>query len=310
MRFELTPLGTGAALPARGRSPSAQILNVNEHLYLIDCGEGTQERIREAGFNFQRIEHVFISHLHGDHYLGFLGLISTMHLLGREGELHVYAPPELREIVSVQLRASRTYLRFPLQHHDLPDESGAVIMSDAQVKVIALRLEHRIPTMGFLFREQPRLRTLRPDRVREIPVRMRQRVKEGEDLLLEDGTRISCEELTIAPPAPRSYAYCSDTARVPGLIPFLRGVDLLYHEATFTEALKARAKETLHSTARDAAKVALECGAKRLLLGHFSSRYKDLEILLAEARAVFPDCGLAQEGSAVVIGPQTAVENS
>lgn len=308
MRFELTPLGTGAALPATGRSPSAQILNVNEHLYLIDCGEGTQERIRMAGFNFQRIGHVFISHLHGDHYLGFLGLISTMHLLGREAELHVHAPADLREIVNLQLRASRTYLRFPLHHHDLPETNGAPIMSDAQVAVTALLLQHRLPTMGFLFREKPRLRSLRPDRVRDIPVRWRQRVKEGLDLVNDDGTRIPNHELTHAPPPPRSYAYCSDTAFSPALVPYLRDVDLLYHEATFSEHLRARAKETQHSTAREAAMIARDAGVKRLLLGHFSSRYKDLGVLLDEARAVFPACDLAEEGLAIAIDPPTPVD--
>lgn len=310
MRFDLIPLGTGAALPARGRSPSAQLINANEQLYLIDCGEGTQDRIREGGHNFQRIGRVFISHLHGDHYLGLVGLISTMHLLGRTTPLHVHGPEELAEIVHLQLRASRTYLRFPLHIHVLPGESGAAIHSDQHVIVTALALRHRLPTTGFLFREAPGPRRLKPERVKEIPVRWRSRVKMGEDLVFDDGRRIPCAELSEPAPPARSYAYCSDTAPVPGLVPLLRGVDLLYHEATFTELLKDRAKETLHSTARDAATIAQAAGAKRLLLGHFSSRYKHLDELLAEARAVFPATDLAEEGSLVRIGEPTPVHNS
>ena len=310
MRFELTPLGTGAALPARGRSPSAQVLNVNEDLYLIDCGEGTQERLRMAGFNFQRIQHVFISHLHGDHYLGFLGLISTMHLLGRERELHVHAPAELREITTIQLKASQTYLRFPLHHHTLPATTGASILRDDKVEVSALILRHRLPCTGFLFREAPAPRKLRPEHVASIPLHWRQRVKDGEDLILEDGRVLPNADLTFAPPVPRSYAYCSDTAYAPELVPFLSEVDLLYHESTFTEELRARAKETQHSTARDAATIARDAGVRKLLLGHFSSRYKDLSQLLREAQQVFPHTALSEEGVAVVIDQRTAVEKS
>lgn len=310
MRFEVTPLGTGAALPARGRSPSAQVLDVNGDLYLIDCGEGTQERVRMAGFNFQRIGRVFISHLHGDHYLGFLGLISTMHLLGREKELHVHAPPELREITHVQLKASRTYLRFPLHHHDLPVEQGALIAQDGKVAVRALILQHRVPTTGFLFQERPAPRKIRPEAVALIPQQWRQRVKDGEDVVLTDGRVLHNAQLTLAPPLPRRYAYCCDTAYTPELVPLLKDVDLLYHEATFTEELRARAKETLHSTARQAATIARDAGAKHLLLGHFSSRYKDLAPLLNEAREVFPRTDLSEEGVAVPIPSPTPVENS
>lgn len=310
MRFELTPLGTGAALPARGRSPSAQILNANEHLFLIDCGEGTQERIREAGFNLQRIGHVFISHLHGDHYLGLFGLISTMHLLGRTADLHVHAPADLREIIHVQLRASKTYLRFPLHITDLPEGSGRVIVDGPQLTVTTLELKHRLPTTGFIFRERSAKRRLRPERIKDIPLHWRNRVKDGEDLVLESGVRVPCDDLTIAPPPPRSYAYCTDTAYAPELIPHLKGVDLLYHEATFTEHLKDRARETLHSTARDAAAIAHAAGVGRLLLGHFSSRYKDLSILLEEALAIFPHTALSEEGVTIPIDRSTAVERS
>lgn len=296
MRFELTTLGTGAALPARGRYPSAQLLNANERLYLIDCGEGTQERLRQAEVNFSRIERIVISHLHGDHYLGLMGLVSTMHLLGRTSALHVHGPAELKEIVHVQLRASGTYLRYPLQFHAVAPVSGGAVFEDDRVVVTALALKHRIPTTGYRFTERQAPRNLRLDKLAVVPHYLRNAVKAGEDLVLADGTRIPNAELTHPPAAPRSYAYCSDTAFAPELVPFLAGVDLLYHEATFTELLAARAKETFHSTARQAATIAKEAGVGRLLLGHFSSRYKNNDDLLAEARAVFPRTELSEEG--------------
>lgn len=296
MRFEVTTLGTGAALPARGRFPSAQLLNANEHFYLIDCGEGTQERLRQAGVNFSRIGRIVISHLHGDHYLGLMGLISSMHLQGRTGELHVHGPAELREIIELQLRLSGTWLRFPLRFHAVVPVSGSEIFADEHLTVTALALKHRIPTTGYRFTERPAPRKLRVDKLALIPPYARTAVKAGEDLVLPDGTRLPNAELTLDPPAPRSYAYCSDTAFAPELVPFLAGVDLLYHEATFTEPLAARAKETFHSTARQAALIARDAGAKRLLLGHFSSRYKTADAVLAEARAVFPDTLPAEEG--------------
>lgn len=301
-RFEITTLGTGAALPARGRFPTAQLLNANEALYLIDCGEGTQERLREAGINFQRIGHILISHLHGDHYLGLMGLISSMHLMGRKHELHVFAPPELKEILDLQLRASGTYLRYPLRFHATTPTSGTLLFDDGRVRSTVLALKHRIPCTGFLFTEHPAPRPLRRDRIALIPHFKRNAVKAGEDLELPDGTRYPNADLTHDPPAPRRYAYCSDTAYEPALIPLLQGVDLLYHEATFTKQLAARAKETMHSTAAQAAQVAKEAGVKHLLLGHFSSRYKDAGELLTEARSVFPATSLSYEGGTFPIG--------
>lgn len=307
MSFELTPLGTGAALPARGRHPSAQLLNVHGTQVLIDCGEGTQERLRAVGANFNRIGHVLISHLHGDHYLGLMGLLSSMHLQGRTADLHVYGPPALREIVDIQLRASGTYLRYPLHMHALLPETGGPVFEDVHVRVVVLALRHRLPCTGFLFTESGRPRTLRKDRVSMVPHYRRNAVKSGEDLVLPDGSVVPNSELTTDPPRPRRYAYCSDTAPAPELVPVLQGVDLLYHEATFTEMLAARARETLHSTARQAAELARDARAGRLLLGHFSSRYKNVAPLLDEARAVFPRTFAAEEGVMVSLDPPTAV---
>lgn len=297
MTFTVTTLGTGAALPARGRMTSAQLVDHEGAQYLIDCGEGTQERLRWSGINFLRIGHVFIGHLHGDHYLGLMGLLSTMHLMGRRMELHVHGPAPLKPIIDIQLEASATWLRYPLHFHALPHASGRLLWSDEHVQVTSLRLEHRLPCTGFVFRERPRPRPLRKDKLHLVPHYRRAAVKGGEDLVLEDGTRIANTELTLESPAPRAYAYCSDTAYEPLLIPHLKDVDLLYHEATFTEQLAQRARETMHSTARQAALIARDAAVGRLLLGHFSSRYKTAEPLLREAREVFPNVIAATDGA-------------
>ncbi len=301
-RFELTTLGTGAALPARGRHPTAQLLNVHEGLYLIDCGEGTQERLRAAGVNFMRIQHAFISHLHGDHYLGLVGLISSMHLLGRKSPFHVHGPADLREVIDLQLRVSGTFLRFPLHFHPITPENGNVIHEDARVTVSTLQMKHRIPCTGFVFRERPALRNLRLDTLRLIPHFKRTAIKQGEDLVFPDGTRHPNADLTTDPPPSRTYAYCSDTAYDPGLIPYIQGADLLYHEATFTKMLTARARETAHSTAEQAATLALNANVKQLMLGHFSSRYKNADELLKEALEIFSNTIVAQDGRTFQIG--------
>jgi ribonuclease Z len=306
-RFEVTTLGTGAALPARGRYPTAQLVHANGGLYLLDCGEGTQERLRNAGTNFMRIGHVFISHLHGDHYLGLMGLISSMHLMGRTAKLHVHGPPDLQPIIDIQLRASQTYLRYPLEFHPIHPTNGAPAWSDERVRVTVLVMRHRLPCTGFLFEEQPAPRPLRKDMAPLIPHFKRSAVKAGEDLLFPDGRIIANAELTHEPPKPRRYAFCSDTAPVPELLEMIAGVDLLYHEATFTEQLARRAKETMHSTAAQAASLALQADVGHLLLGHFSSRYKDAEELLAEARAIFSRTSASEDGATYPVIERTIV---
>ncbi len=306
-RFEITTLGTGAALPARGRFPTAQLLNIHEALYLIDCGEGTQERLRMAGVNFMRIGHVFISHMHGDHYFGLMGLLSSMHLMGRKTPLHVYGPPELKPIIDIQLRASGTYLRYPLHVQSLVPENGLEVHKDAHVTVTGLALRHRVPCTGFVFRESDAPRGLRLDKLHLIPHFKRNAIKAGEDLVFPDGTTFANAGLTLDPAPPRSYAYCSDTAYEPALVPFIQGVDLLYHEATFTEALLARAKETMHSTAAQAATLARDAGVRRLLLGHFSSRYRSADELVREAVRVFPDTAASMDGETYPVLERTMV---
>ncbi|QQR85845.1 MAG: ribonuclease Z [Flavobacteriales bacterium] len=306
-RFEVTTIGTGAALPAAGRQPSAQVVNLGDRLYLVDCGEGTQEQLRRHGIRMPHLRHIFISHLHGDHYLGLMGLLSTLHLLGRTEELHVHGPEQLGEIIHVQLRASQTWLRYPLRIHVTPTNTGVVVMQDERVEVTALELQHRIPCTGFLFREKHGALRLRPDAVDRIPHYQRNAVKDGEDLVLADGTVVRNAELTVPHGKPRTYAYCSDTAYRPALVEALRGVDLLYHEATFTEHLAGRAKETMHSTAAQAATLARDAAVGELLLGHFSSRYKSVEPLLKEALAIFPNTTASVEGGCYPIGPPTGV---
>lgn len=306
-RFELTTLGTGAALPARGRFPTSQLLNVHDALYLIDCGEGTQERLREAGVNFMRIGHIFISHLHGDHYLGLMGLVSSMHLMGRRNDLHVHGPAELKPVIDLQLQVSGTYLRYALHFHPVQAQNGALAWEDHHLTVRLLALKHRIACTGFVFREKPAPRHLRKDKLQLIPKFKRDAVKKGEDLRLPDGTMYTNAELTTDAAPPRSYAYCSDTAYEPALVPHVRDVDLLYHEATFAESLAKRAKETMHSTAQQAATLARDANVGHLLLGHFSSRYKSAEELLQEALAVFPRTSLSYEGRVFPVSERTPV---
>lgn len=306
-RFDITTLGTGAALPARGRFPTAQLLNIHEAFFLIDCGEGTQERLRVAGINFLRIRNIFISHMHGDHYFGLMGLLSSMHLMGRKAPLHVHGPQELKPIIDIQLRASGTYLRYPLHVHVVVPENGALVLEDTHVTVSALALRHRVPCTGFVFRESIAKRSLRLDMLQLIPHFKRNAIKAGEDLVFPDGTTFTNAQLTLDPAPPRSYAYCSDTAYEPALIPYIQGVDLLYHEATFTEALAARAKETMHSTAAQAATIARDAGVHRLLLGHFSSRYRSADELLREALAIFPRTATSMDGETYPVIERTAV---
>lgn len=308
-QFDLITLGTGAALPARGRYPTAQLLVIHGAPYLIDCGEGTQERLRSMGFPFHRIDHIFISHLHGDHYLGLMGLISTLHLMGRSRKLHVHGPAALKEIIDVQFRASQTYLRFPLEVQALEPENGRLAWSDSRVTVTLLALRHRIPCTGFVFEEKRALRSLRTERIAEIPNFMRAQIKRGEDMRFPDGTTVPNSALTHEPRPARRYAYCSDTAYAPELIPWIQDVDLLYHEATFTKQLAARAKETMHSTAEQAAMLARDAGARALLLGHFSSRYKSTGAVLEEARAVFPKAIASEEGKLYRV-PERTTESS
>jgi len=262
MNFSLTVLGSNAAIPANNRNLSAHLLNANERFFLIDCGEGTQFQLRRYHISMQRIKHVFISHLHGDHFFGLIGLLNSMHLLGRKEELHLYAPPMLREIIDMQMDVSGTMLNYALIFHPLQMELYDLVLDQERITVHSFPLRHSIPTCGFVFREKNP-----PRKVAE----------------------------------PRSFAYCSDTAYSEAIIPYIRNVGLLYHETTFMQDLATAAADKFHSTAMEAATIALKAGVKKLLIGHFSARYEDIGPLLAEARSVFAETYPAEEGIVINI---------
>ena len=297
-RFELTVLGNGSALPTNNRNPSAQLLNIAERFFLIDCGEGTQVQLRKYKTNFSKIDRIFISHLHGDHYFGLIGLLQTFHLLGRQKKIQIFGPPPLKEIIELQNSASHTELNYAIDFISTEPNSFEKIYEDTKVEVFSFPLNHKIPCTGFLFREKPWPRKIIKEKLDsyKISVSELHKLKAGYDVTDENGNTIPLKELTQDPPAPRSYAYCSDTRYTEKIIEIIRGVDLLYHESTFLEDMKERARKTMHSTAKEAAAIAVKSGAKKLLLGHFSSRYDDENEFLNEASAVFENCMLATEG--------------
>jgi len=297
--FNLTILGSSSATPTSDRNPTAQLLSHGEKLFLIDCGEGTQVSLRRMHIHFQRIRHIFISHLHGDHFYGLIGLISSMHLLGRTKPLHVYGPPMLKEILDIQLLASLTTLLYPLEFHPTQAEKPEVIFEDDHIAVSSFPMLHRIPTTGFLFREKPYERRIRKEVIEllKIPVHLIPKIKAGEDYISPDGTIHSNQSITMESPLPRSYAFCSDTAYFEEIIPVIKDASLLYHETTFMNNREANAADKFHSTTGQAATIALKAGVKKLLIGHYSARYDDLKPLLEEARTIFPETQLAVDGS-------------
>lgn len=298
MKFELSVLGSGSALPRLDRKPSAQLLNIHENYFLIDCGEGTQLELKRYGFKIQRISHIFISHLHGDHYLGLPGLLATFHLLGREKELWIHAPPALEEILRFQMDRTGTQLRFPLRFDPTDGNDPQCLLEKKELEVHSVPLRHRTHCTGFYFKEKPKPRKILKEKLQEydIPVRERPKLKEGKDVKDGAGQDIPCEELTAPPPSSYSYAYFSDTAYMEGSAGRIRNVDLLYHDATFLEELQDRAVKTFHSTAFQAARVANEVNAGRLLLGHFSARYREVTPFVEEAKRLFSNTYAARDG--------------
>ena len=298
MQFELTLLGTNSALPAFDRFPTSQVLNVEDRAYLIDCGEGTQIRMQQYPVRRGRISQIFISHLHGDHIFGLIGLLTSFGLNGREEPVDVFSPPGLQPIIEVQLKLGAAGLPFALRFHEVDPTRHSRIFADRRIEVFTLPLRHRIPTTGYLFREHQRPSNIRPEQIKkyDIPFGKIPAIKAGAELSLADGTVISNERLTIPAPPPRSYAFCSDTRYEPAIVPLIRDVDLLYHESTFCEDQRQQAELTMHSTAREAALIARDAGVGRLILGHYSSRYRDLTPFLEEARAVFPATELGEDG--------------
>ncbi|WP_455077187.1 ribonuclease Z [Prevotella koreensis] len=295
--FKLYILGCGSALPTPRHYATSQIVELRGKQFMVDCGEGTQIQLRRSRIGFNKIRAVFISHLHGDHCFGLIGMISTFGLQGRTAPLHVYSPKELEEMLMSQLKFFCTHLSFDVVFHAVDTSEQSVVYEDNSLTVETIPLEHRVPCCGYLFREKPTLPHIRRDMIDYlgIPVSQINNIKLGADWVCEDGTVVSNSRLVSPPDSVRSYAYCSDTRYIPTLYERLKNVDLLYHESTYGDDNMQMAETYYHSTARQAACVARDAGVKRLLLGHYSSRYDNEEVLLKQAQEVFPDTYLANE---------------
>ena len=296
-KFELHILGCGSALPTTRHFPTSQIVNVRDKLFMIDCGEGAQLQFRKSHLKFSRLNHIFISHLHGDHCFGLLGLISTLNLLGRTAELHIHSPKGLETLLTPMLDFFNRQMTYKVLFHEFDTKAPMQLYEDRSLTVTTIPLRHRMPCCGFLFAEQRRPNHIIREMVDfyQVPVYELNRIKNGADYVTPEGKTVSNNLLT-RPSAPsRSYAYCSDTIYLPSIVEQIKGVDLLFHEATFANEDAPRAKETFHTTAAQAAEIARRAEVKKLLIGHFSARYEDENILLQEASAIFPDTQLAKE---------------
>jgi ribonuclease Z len=296
--LKLTILGCYAATPRTFTNPTSQILEIKNRLFLIDCGEGTQVQLRKNKIRFSKINHIFISHLHGDHFFGLVGLVSTFTLLNRTTDLHIYGPKGIKEIIMLQLRLSNSWTNYGLFFHELESLESEVIFEDEKVLVKTIPLKHRIYTNGFLFQEKIGERKLNLDAVQnyEIDTCYYQKIKNGKDITLEDGRVIENEKLTYDPVPSKNYAFCSDTAYDESIIPLIENIDVLYHESTFLQSEENLAKKTLHSTAKEAATIALKSNAKQLILGHYSTRYENIALFKEEAETIFSDVLLADDG--------------
>nr|WP_320120228.1 ribonuclease Z [uncultured Marinifilum sp.] len=299
MKFEVTILGSNSALPTTKRFPTAQVLNVLERFFLIDCGEGTQIQMKRFKVPAARINHIFISHIHGDHIFGLIGLLSSYALLGRKSDLHIYGHSKLRKLINFQLDILETKKEYKIIFHTIFGTETQTLFEDDKLTIQSFPLKHgAMPCAGFLFKEKQRPRTLIADMLAayNVPIKNRKALKEGEDFTTEEGVVVPNKRFTKDPPAARSYAFCTDTAPYKKILPIIQNVNLLYHEATFLKADIKLARATSHSTAEQAAKIAKEANVKRLIIGHFSTRFKRLDDHLKEAKGVFPNTDLAEDG--------------
>ncbi len=305
VQFNTRILGCSAALPTSLRHTTVQLLRHDSSHFLLDCAEGTQMQLRRLKLPLMKIDRIFISHLHGDHYLGLPGLLFTYHLLGRDKDIHIYSPPGLDKIIEIQNEISRLRPSFEVIYHEI-NKGGEVLYSDSSLSVESIEMEHRIPTYGFLFRESEAERNIRKDSISRynIPVSQMPGIKKGDDLKMPGGQIIPNEKITTPPSKPRSYAFCSDTGYTESYLEQIAGTDLLYHEATFMADKAEIAKEKTHCTTIEAATIAKKAGVKKLMIGHYSARYKELGSFLKEAESVFPNTILAREGELVEIGSE------
>ncbi|MBA0885006.1 ribonuclease Z [Flavobacterium undicola] len=296
--MKLTILGCYAATPRTLTNPTSQLLEIKNRLFLIDCGEGTQVQLRKNKIKFSKINQVFISHLHGDHFYGLIGLISTFSLLNRNNDLAIYGPKGIKEIILLQLRLSNSWPNFGLHFHELTSNQSELIYEDEKVTVKTIPLKHRVYTNGFLFEEKIDKRKLNVEAVQKYQIEKCyfQNIKNGKDILLDDGTLIPNEQLTFDPEKPKSYAFCSDTAYNEAIIPLIEKVDVLYHESTFLKSEEKLAAKTMHSTAIEAATIADKAQVKKLILGHYSTRYDTIDLFKEEAETVFSNVLLADDG--------------
>jgi len=298
MKFEVTILGSSSATPVYNRNPTAQLLNCNEKFYLIDCGEGTQQQLMKFGFKASKIDFVFISHLHGDHYFGLIGLLSSLHLNGRIKPIKIFAPAALLEILTIQFKYSETVIRYPIEFIAVEADESRQIFENADLTVETIILNHRIPCTGFKFTQKKRLRKLIIEKLESenIDIEYYPLLKRGVDLAMPDGRVLLNTDYTTDSEKPKTYCYCSDTLFDERYFNSIRDCDTLYHESTFLHEMIDRANQTHHTTALQAAQIAKMTGASKLLIGHFSSRYKTLQPLLEEAISVFEHTEIALEG--------------
>lgn len=303
--MKLTILGCYAATPRTLTNPTAQVLEMKERMFLIDCGEGTQVQLRKNKIRFSKINHVFISHLHGDHFYGLIGLVSTFSLLNRQTDLHIHAPKGAKEIILLQLKLSNSWTGYNLYFHELEGEEPQVVYEDDKVIVTTIPLKHRVYTNGFLFQEKPGPRRLNIAAVEEndIDTCYYQKIKNGGDIVLDSGTVVPNAELTFDPPPPQSYAFCSDTMYNEEMLQQIAGADVLYHESTFLESEVHLCERTMHTTARQAAEIAKKANVKHLILGHFSTRYDSIEHFRDEAKTIFENTELADDGKVFEFRP-------
>ncbi len=295
--IELTILGCHSATPRENKHASSQLIEVAGNLFLIDCGEGTQMQLRKSKAKFSRIKHIFISHLHGDHFYGLIGLISTFRLLGRTTDLHIYGPVGIKECITLQLKLANSWTNYSLYFHELSSTESELIYEDEGVTVSTIPLDHRVYTNGFLFTTKSKLRKINTQAIEGLELEHFhfKQLQQGQSIELSNGELIENEKLTFSPDPPKQYAYCSDTAYNEKIIPLIKGVDLLYHEATFLESHSDLAAKTKHSTALQAAKIAQAAQVKKLVLGHYSNRYDDKAAFIDEASRIFEMVFLAED---------------